>query len=86
MVFAGFEDLSKAMRKKEHKDTVVTIRGGSEMVRPLIKVVCTVYEMDDYGNRNTGVIAVYFVDCVTGTLYNTKTGRCMSSDQMWIEQ
>ena len=58
-----------------------TVAGKKERKMKLIDV-------EKYYDQETPTryepFGTFWADCVTGTLYDPKTGKCLSSDQIWM--
>ena len=81
-LISGFESLHKAKKHGEATLTKIDTRHGAVVERHLLKV--EVFDYDKDTAREGESIGKWLADCVTGTLYNPKTGKCLSSDQMWV--
>ena len=80
-LYTGLDSLRGLARFNKHEVKTVGLRSGETMSRKMILV-----DVDDWDvDRKTGErLGKFWADVKTGTLYDPKTGRCMTSDQIWM--
>ena len=83
-LFSGFEELKKAKKHGQSTITTIDTKHGAVVERHLLKVEVTACRHDGASWKEAESMGKWLADCVTGTLYDIKTGKCLSSDQMWV--
>jgi len=74
-LYKGFEGLKRGSVIKQS----CTVAGPRDRKMKLI-------EVQKYFDTPTRYepMGKFWADCVTGSLFDTKTGKCLSSDQIWL--
>ena len=74
-LYKGFEGLKKGSVTKQS----CTVAGPKDRKMKLV-------EVEKYFATPTRYepMGKFWADCVTGSLFDPKTGKCLSSDQIWM--